>query len=640
MKTSKHVKGAHMGAPLQDSVGADPRVCPHHGSTLNPVGADLRVCPRHGAPRRLIILLILFMFGVIPCQGGNMPAVTVLTDQEIPVGGNFHLAADIYMPASASVSGSNPTFPVVLMMTPYGSPNEGDRARYFAENDYIYMVVNVRGKEKSEGLFMPNETEGRDGAAVCRWIVKQPWSNGKIGMIGGSYRGMAQWLTACQSPPGLMTIIPTAPAAPGIDYPLLNNIFWLYSVQWLALVEGKTWNLKLYSDTLYWKKQYLKAYRGEIPFYRMGQFTGASNEAFKKWMSHPDVDAYWERILPAEADYDKINIPVLSITGFFDEDHIGCLYYYTRYDRNRNARANNYLVMGPWDHAGTRAPVPNLGGLTFGEHAVLDMNQLQLEWFDWIMKGGKKPKFLKKRISYYVAGQNAWQYADALNEFERDMKRYYLASGPDRTSGRLTEKLSDDTGPDSFIYDPMDFSAAADYLKHDGPNYAFIRSFVKDCFTDSFNATDPKRLIYQTLPFEKNTVIGGCIKATLYLSLNVPDTDLRCDLYEIKPDGNVIYLTSDMMRARYRRTLTKQKLVKIGAVYPYEFDKFYFFAREIPAGSSLRFVFGPTDSPELEKNFNSGGVVAYETPADSQIARVTLFHNKKYPSYIEIPFLN
>ena len=96
----------------------------------------------------------------------------------------------------------------------------------------------------------------------------------------------------------------------------------------------------------------------------------------------------------------------------------------------REAKQNHFLIIGPWDHAGTRTPRREVGGLKFGEASVLDLNKLHTEWYDWVMKSGKKPEFLKKRVAYYVVGAGAenWKYADGLESISNEKRTLYLDS--------------------------------------------------------------------------------------------------------------------------------------------------------------------------------------------------------------------
>jgi len=86
------------------------------------------------------------------------------------------------------------------------------------------------------------------------------------------------------------------------------------------------------------------------------------------------------------------------------------------------------LIIGPWDHAGTRKPKAEVGGLKFGTASFLDLNKLHTEWYDWAMKGGAKPEFLKKRVAYYLVGAEEWKYADSLESIANKAKAFYLGS--------------------------------------------------------------------------------------------------------------------------------------------------------------------------------------------------------------------
>jgi uncharacterized protein len=96
------------------------------------------------------------------------------------------------------------------------------------------------------------------------------------------------------------------------------------------------------------------------------------------------------------------------------------------------ARDEHYLIIGPWDHAGTRTPEKEFGGLTFGEASLLDLNQLHREWYDWTLKDGEKPEFLKARVAYYVTGADEWKYAESLEAIADETKRLYLDSSHGR----------------------------------------------------------------------------------------------------------------------------------------------------------------------------------------------------------------
>ncbi|PYQ02039.1 MAG: hypothetical protein DMF82_17485 [Acidobacteria bacterium] len=130
--------------------------------------------------------------------------------------------------------------PVVFTLTPYNSDTYYARARYFAQNGYVFALVDVRGRGNSEGAFLPFENEGRDGYDVVEWLAKQPWCDGKVAMWGGSYAGYDQWATLQNFPPHLATIVPAAAAAMGVDFPAQNNVRAPYLMQWATYTSGIT----------------------------------------------------------------------------------------------------------------------------------------------------------------------------------------------------------------------------------------------------------------------------------------------------------------------------------------------------------------------------------------------------------------
>ena len=121
--------------------------------------------------------------------------------------------------------------------------------------------------------------------------------------------------------------------------------------------------------------------------------------------------------------------------------------------------------------------------------------------------------------------------------------------------------------------------------------------------------------------------------------MDVPDTDFAVSVYEIKRDGTSVSLTSDAMRARYRESPTKETLVKPGEINRYEFNSFTFFSRRIAKGSRLRLILSCPNTIQLEKNYNSVGVVAEESGKDARTAHVMVYHDGSHPSTLEIPIV-
>jgi hypothetical protein len=300
------------------------------------------------------------------------------------------------------------------------------------------------------------------------------------------------------------------------------------------------------------------------------------------------------------------------------------------------ARDRHFLVIGPWDHAGTRTPSAEFGGLKLGEASLLDLNELHLAWYDWTLKGGDKPEFLKKRVAYYVAGAEEWKYADSLDSISDTTKRLYLNSAGGRAndvfhSGMLQEEPPGPSQPDHYIYDPLDVRPGELETEEIG-DYLTDQRYALNLFGAG--------LVYHSDAFAEETEISGTVRLVAWIAVDAPDTDFWVTLYEIQADGRSIQLAEDILRARYRNSLSQEELLTPGEINRYEFDGFTFFSRRIAKHSRLRLVIKAPNSIYIQKNYNSGGVVAEESAADARTAQVTLYHDGDHPSYLELPIVS
>jgi uncharacterized protein len=560
------------------------------------------------------------------------PAVDLQWAVKIPMRDGVKLNATVF-----TARGQKEPQPVIFTLTPYIGDSYTDRAVYFAKHGYVYALVDVRGRGNSGGEFEPFVNEGHDGYDVVEWLAKQPFCNGKVTMWGGSYAGFDQWTVLKESPPHLATIVPAAAAHPGVDFPFQYNIFAPYNMQWLTFTSGVTSNANLFGNSSFWSAKAREMYMSHSAFQTYDQHVGNPSAVFQKWVAHPTPDAYYDAMVPSPEQYQKISLPILTITGHYDGDQPGAFTYYKRHMQygNAEAKAKHYLIIGPWDHAGTRTPKAEVGGLKFGTASVLDLNKLHTEWYDWAMKGGAKPEFLKKRVAYYLVGAEEWKYADSLESIANKAKTFYLgsngAAGDAYHSGELGEgKAGGGAGTDSWTYDPLDTRPGA-AEPEDDPSYLASQRGAMNLYGEG--------VMYHSAPFAEATEVTGFAKLTLWLKMDVPDTDLEADLFEVLPEGGAVELTSASMRARYRESLREAKPVPAGAPEKYAFDNFMFFSRRIAKGSRLRLIVGSINSTGTEKNYNSGGVVAAETAKDAKTAHITLVHDAEHPSALELPIV-
>ncbi len=583
--------------------------------------------------RRVFSLFVFVVLAVVAVpHAEESQDVDLQWGVRIPMRDGVELAATLDRPA-----GQKEPLPVVFTLTPYIGDTYHPRAMYFARHGYVFALVDVRGRGSSGGTFDPFAQEARDGHDAVEWLARQSWSNGKVAMWGGSYAGYDQWATAKERPPHLATIVPAASAHPGLDFPYTNNVFYPYDMQWLTFTSGQTPNVNLFGESSFWMQKFRELYLAHRPFRELDAIVGNPSPVFQRWLAHPAYDDHWKSMLPTAEQYAAIDLPILTITGHYDGDQPGALRFYRDHLRHASpaARDRHYLIIGPWDHAGTRTPNREVGGLTFGEASVLDLNALHTEWYGWTMKSGAQPKFLEKRVAYYVVGPGAenWKYADTLEEIGAERRTLYLKgpAGDAFHSGSLAEaKPAGPAEPDRWVYDPLDVRPAE-----------LEREDVAKPLTDQRYALNlfGNGLVYHSEPFAEAAEVSGQVKLTLWLALDVPDTDLKADLYEILPNGGSVALTSDLLRARYRESREKEALVPPGKVLRYDFNGFTWFSRRVSKGSRLRLVVSCPNSIYTQKNYNSGGTVADETAKDARTAHVVLYHDAEHPSALEVPIV-
>ena len=583
---------------------------------------------------RFPILLIVLLLGFTAEASGDVDPGRLETDVnfswgvQIPVEDGTKLNATLYRPLESDEQ----RLPTIVTITPYISDRYHPDALYFARNGFAFLVVDTRGRGNSEGDFTPLGLEdGLDGRDVVEWIARQPWSNGKVGMRGGSYGGYNQWVTARYFPDHLTTIVPIASPYHGADFPMNYNVQYPYIIRWLTLTAGVTPQGRIFGDSGFWNRKFREYQTSGMAFADLDDLVGMPNPHFEEWVSHPEWDDYWAARVPSSDEFSRIDLPILTITGYYDGDQPGAMEYYRRHMEHGSdsARADHYLVLGPWDHGGTRFPRQEFGGVDFGDQAMFDAFALDRDWYRWTMGEGEKPDFLLDKVTYFVAGANQWKGADSLEAIANSELVFYLGSEGSANSlyqsGALqSEPSAEDV--DEYVYDPLDYTKAE-------------LEPADDYITDQQEIvmTEGDGLIYHSEPFQSDTEISGYLRFEAWFEMNVPDTDINVTLYEVKEDGSSIALSGETQRARYRNSLHEQSLMEPGQVEPFVFERFYFFSRMIEKGSRLRLFIRPSNLVANQRNYNSGKPVAHETAADAQAATVRLHLGPDTPTRLVIP---
>ncbi|MCE9576541.1 MAG: CocE/NonD family hydrolase [Deltaproteobacteria bacterium] len=523
--------------------------------------------------------------------------------------------------------------PAIVTMTPYIAAHAARQGVYFAQNGYVFVAVDSRGRGNSDGRFVPGQVEAHDGYDLVEWAAKQPWCDGQVAMWGGSWLGFTQWTTAKEMPPHLKAIAPTAAVYPGVDYPQAHGMFFNYALQWLQFVNGRALNQGMFDSEALWRNAAMQLFAQKGSFQDLEGIAGATGTVFRTWIQHPREDAFWQAMTPTAADYAKLRIPVLTITGAYDADQLGALTYYARHMASGAAEviARHWLLIGPWSHSGTRRPTPDLGGVTFGPGAVLDMEALHKAWYDHVLKGGPRPEQLPDRVNVFVMGTNTWIHAPDLAHVENTPLRFELdvagaVAGDIGRTGRLGAKVKN-AGAVVLTSDPLAVPSSEE-LEAEFPE------FLRDQ-RDSYKVR-ASRVVLQTAPFDAATVISGRPRVHVQVSSDQPDADLWAELDEVLPDGSAIQLADTGLRLRYRGggvagvPLVKNKLERI------ELPPMTFFARSIAKGSRLRLVLDAGPFWGVQANNHTGGDAASEPLTAARVGKLTIYTGPGRDSALEL----
>jgi len=513
---------------------------------------------------------------------------------------------------------SKQSLPVILTNNIYAGKYDDALGKRAVAYDYIGVVLNTRGKRTSNDIIEPFEHEAQDVYDVIDWISKQPWCNGKVGMIGGSYLGFSQWGAAKKLHPALKTIVPQVAVGIGIDFPKNNNVFMSYMLQWISYVTTNKFTDELdFNNYAKWDSINTAWYKNGKSFRALDSISGKPNKIFQRWLDHPDYDEYWKNMIPYKTDFSKINIPVLTTTGYYDADQLGALYYFKEHYKY-NSNPNHYLVIGPYDHGGAQNFATNiLLGYKIDEVARININDLAFSWFDYILKNGKKPELLKDKINFQVMDTNEWYHAPTIEKTHNSSLILYLQK--DLNSNRLIKEKPKTT---DFITQVVDFKNREE------------KDVYFNAGKDSIRINNS--IVYQTDILDKDVIISGAFTAKLKAAINKKDMDITINLLQIEPDKTVFNLSDYLGRASYTKNNEQRQLLKPNEIEIIPIDNSTFVSKKIPKGSKLIVILGINKSPYYQINYGTGKDVSEETIADAKEPLEIKWYND---SYIEIPIL-
>jgi uncharacterized protein len=507
--------------------------------------------------------------------------------------------------------------PAILEFTIYPSSTNISNARLAADNGYVGIVAFVRGKGLSKSNITLLEYDAKDVNTVIDWISKQPWCNGKVGMRGASYSGFTQWAATKYLHPALKTIVPKVSIAPGIDFIIKNGIFKLQSLKYLNYVTNNKFTDEN-SDKENWYLKYYKWYVSGCAYKGFDSLLNIRSNVFQKWITHPTYDSYWARMIPCNKEFSRINIPILTITGYYDTDQLGALHYFLEHEKY-NISTNHYLLIGPYNHYGAQGILSGqIDNYKTDPVSNINIIDLEYQWFNYILKDSTKPKLLKDKVNYQVMGRNIWKHASSLSKMNNDTLTFYFTP----TAESKYQNLSRSKATKAYTMQNLDLSDRADSLRRLYSNYL-------DTVPDYFNGT-----IYQTPILTDNIEVNGSMFGLLKVETNKKDFDFYIRLYELDSSNTYMFLGETAYRSSLMKNKSKRQLLKPNKLEEIPFSKTNFVSKEFKKGSRIIIVLGINKMPDLQINYGTGKDVSTESIKDAGEPLQIKWYND---SYIKIP---
>ncbi len=594
--------------------------------------------------------------------------VAIRKNVMIPMRDGVKLASDIYLPA-ASANVAKGQFPVILERTPYDktAPRQVTNMKYYARRGYVGVIQDVRGRFESEGEWYAFAKEAPDGYDTVQWLGVQPWSDGQVGTMGGSYAGSDQSALATMNPSHLSTMIVAVGASNYYHGSMRQNGALEQRFMVYAFRMAMTSKEAIADGGL--QAEIRKAFMDDMPDIvrqfplKEGATVLRRLPSYERWaidiLTHGEFDDYWKQRGYAPDEYfdEHADVPSLYIGGWYDSYARNTPMSYVKLSAIK--QSPQVLLMGPWIHGGFEAT--NSGDVDFGTEAHVNMNDLRLAWFDHYMKGMRTEFADWSPVRIFTMGTGSQR----MNKHDHD--RFldhggYWRSEPDwplpgtlekpfylRAGGGLSEDAPNEgeTTLTSYTFDPKDpvptmgggISAAESIIR--------AGAFDQRGRPDFFGCVDTQPLnlrhdilTFQTPELEEDTEVTGEIVMHLWASSSAVDTDFTAKLIDVHPpsadypDGFAMNITDSIIRTRYRNSWTDPELMEPGTPYEFTFH-LYPTSNVFRQGHRIRLDISSSNWPRFDVNPNTGGPLGLEQRYE--IAQQTIYHSPDHPSHIVLP---
>jgi uncharacterized protein len=635
---------------------------------------------------------ITILAGAVPCvkaQGRQQDAAAIArrnaTEKElesfaiierkvmVPMRDGKRMQADIYRPKDESKK-----YPIIFVRTPYnfnfwdielGAPRDMTQALDAVKHGYALVEMNERGRYFSEGDYDILGVPLTDSDDELDWMSAQPWSSGKVGLIGCSSTAEWQLAVASRGNKALATFVPMGFGA-GVGrvapYFEQGNWFrggavqmlfgtWLYDYgfsvqdgrpnfpsgmsQEALVAAAKSYDLDAHPPQQDWSKALWHLPESEI-YSSLGSahgiFADTTPSGAPGMIARTPNDPAWYNG-GLWNDSERINIPAAWFMSWYDVS-VGpnlAAYNYVRKNASPDVANEQYALIAPVSHCAYKRAAEHtvVGERDMGD-ARLDYDAFTYGWFDHFLKGEDNGLLAKTpKVRYYTMGSNKWNSSDTWPPEGAKPVTFYLVSGGHANSlngdGTLMTAAEAKDNADKFTYDPMN-----PVTTHGGGFCCMGAEYKPGALDQRAEETRDDVLVYSTEPLKEGMEVTGPMELALYVSSDAKDTDFTVKVIDVLPDGTAYNIEENIQRARYREGYTKPPVwMEKGKVYKISFQPMQ-TSNYFDVGHQLRIEISSSNFPRFDRNLNTGGDNYNESKP--VVAHNEVHHSTQYPSSITL----
>ncbi len=589
--------------------------------------------------------------------------VIVRRNVMVPMRDGVKLATDLYFPAKHGeiVQGA---FPAVIERTPYDKESKFSEGRYLARRGYVAVRQDVRGRFGSEGAWHPFAKEAPDGYDTVEWVAAQPWCDGNVGTMGGSYCGSDQSALATLNPPHLKAMVVAVGTSNYHTSSMRQNgalelRFMIYAFRMAttsreALADA---TLKAALDADFAR---VGEWLTRTP-YRKGSSALRFLPSYEQWvldlLGEGDFNEYWkQRGYAIDHYYDEhADVPTIYLGGWYDTYTRGTTANYVAL--SKRMESPQHLLMGPWTHGGWGNSFA--GDVDFGQESVLDdYDGYRLRWFDRWLKGIDNGVDREKPVRIFVMGggdgrrnregrlnyMGVWRDVEDWPLHGTRFTPYYL-----HQDGSIGEDLPEPSDPSRYTFDPRDpvptvggNLSAGDPILVAGAYDQRGDSRFYGCRDSLPLSARSDVLVFQTPELKEPLEVTGPLTMKLWASSSATDTDFTVKLIDAHPqnedypDGFAQIITDSIVRGRYRNSRDTPELMSPGEIHELEIVM-YPTSTVFGAGHRIRVDVSSSNFPRFDINPNTGGPLGRERRV--VLAENAVFHDPEHPSHIVLPII-